>query len=255
MSRTATIARNDLTLLVRDATAPIILIVMPVVIIAFFKPAWRPVLHSEGYPLANGAEQAVPGTAVMFSIFMVTYAGLGFFREFVWGTWDRLRAMPVRPIELMVGKITPIFVMLCVQQALLFGAGVLLFGLKVRGSVPALVAVDLVWVLWLMAFILCVVVYCRTFQQVLAVANLGAILFASLGGALSPLNTLPGWASTIAPATPAYWVMHATNKLLLQDRGFGAIVDSLAVLGGAAVVFFLLAARGFRFDAEKGGSL
>src|SRR5436309_7525582 len=133
--------------------------------------------------------------------------------------------MPVRPIELMVGKITPVFVMLAVQQALLFAAGALLFGLEVRGSVAALVAVDLAWVLWLMAFILFVVVYCRTFQQVLAVANLGAILFASLGGALSPLDTLPGWASTIAPATPAYWVMHATNQLLLDGRGFDAVID------------------------------
>src|SRR3954452_4061139 len=120
MSRTAAIARNDLTMLVRDATAPIILVVMPVVIIAFFKPAWAPVLRSEGYPLANGAEQAVPGTAVMVSVFMVNYAGLGFFREFVWATWDRLRSMPVKPVEVMVGKITPIFLLLTVQQVLLF---------------------------------------------------------------------------------------------------------------------------------------
>lgn len=255
MTRALAISRNDLRLLLRDVTAPIVLVVMPLVIIAFVKPAWRPVLHAEGHSLANGSEQAVPGAAVMFSIFMVGYAGMGFFREFLGGTWSRLRAMPVRPIDLMVGKIIPVFVMLAAQQAVLFAAGALLFGLDVRGSMSALFALELAWVLWLGAFILCIVIYARTFQQVLAVSNLGAILFASLGGALTPLHTLPGWARTIAPATPVYWVMDASNKVLLDARGFSAIIASLAVLGGTTVILLMLAAWGFRFDAEKQGVL
>jgi ABC-2 type transport system permease protein len=99
------------------------------------------------------------------------------------------------------------------------------------------------------------VAYARTFQQVLAVSNLGAIFLAALGGALSPYSTLPGWAKAISPATPTYWAMKAFNDVLLKGEGFRSVAVSVAVLVGAAGLFLALASARFRFDAEKGGTV
>lgn len=248
----AVIARNDLALLRQDPTAPIILLFMPVILVAFFKPAWRPVLHQEGYLFANGAEQAVPGTAVMFAFFMVSFAGVGFFREHVWDTWDRLRTLPIKPRAIISGKVALPFVLIALQQALLFTIGATVFKLHVRGPLYAFALTDLAFVLWLTAFIFATVTFCRTFQQVLAVSNLGAMVFAGLGGALTPISTLPSWARAIAPATPIYWTMKAFNHVTLDGQGIGGIAVSLAVLGGTAVVIAAIAAARFRLDAEKG---
>src|SRR5947209_19550073 len=107
MRRALAIAHNDLVLLRQDPSAAIILVVMPLVIAAFFSSAYDAVLHRSGFPLARGAQQAVPGSALVFGMFTLNYGALAFFREYVWATWPRLRASPVRPPELLLAKVVP----------------------------------------------------------------------------------------------------------------------------------------------------
>lgn len=249
------VARHDFALLRRDPLAVILLIGMPLVVIAFLRSAYAPVLRQEHHPGANGAEQVVPGIAVMFAVFITTFVGIAFFREHIWGTWDRLRSLPLRSHELVLGKVAMPFVMLCIQQAFLFGIGAILFGLRVKGSVAALIAVDLAYSIWLMAFAFLITALSGTFQQLLAISNMGAIVLGGIGGALTPYSTLPGWTKAIAPATPSYWAMRAFNRIVLDGRGFAAAAASLAVLLGSAAVLALLTARIFRFSAVKGGTL
>jgi ABC-2 type transport system permease protein len=255
LRRTRAIVQNDLDLLRYDPLATIVLIITPLLVMAFLKPAYGPLLHDQGYGFANGSEQVVPGMAVFFAIYMITFLGLAFFREHIWSTWDRLRASPARSYEIVIGKLAPNFAILVVQQAVLFGAGVLLFGLEINGSVVALAAVALSFVLWLIAFAFAVASYCRTFQQVLAVSNLGAILFSGIGGALTPIDSLPGWADAIAPGFPTYWAMRGFKDVLLDGEGLGGVGPEVAVLLGAAALFWVLAAVRFRLDDPKGGTL
>jgi ABC-2 type transport system permease protein len=249
------IARKDLELLARDPVVPVLLLIMPIVVTSVVRSTLGDVLHSQGYAYATGAEQAVPGIALMFAIFMVAYGGQSFIREHIWGTWPRLRAMPIRPGEIMVGKVLPILLLLCVQQVVLFGAGALLFDLHVRGPILALAAVDLLYVGWVLALILLTVTFCRTFQQVLAVSNLGAMVLGALGGALTSIAALPAWASAVSPATPTYWAMNGFNDVILDARGFDAILPTAAALAGSAAAIVALVAWRFRFSAEKTGTV
>lgn len=249
------VARKDLELLARDPVVPVLLVIMPIVVTSVIKRTLGHVLESQGYVHATGAEQAVPGIALMFAIFMVAYGGQSFVREHIWATWSRLRAMPVRPAEIMLGKVLPILLVLCLQQVVLFAAGVALFGLDVSGSLVALLAVDLFYVIWVLAFILATVTFCRTFQQVLAVSNLGAMVLGALGGALTSIAALPAWARAVSPATPTYWAMDGFNGVILRGGGLSSVLPSLAVLGGSALAIALLVAWRFRFSAEKTGTV
>jgi ABC-2 type transport system permease protein len=255
LRRSLAIARNDLALLRRESLFVIVLVAMPVVIITFGRSAYAAVLHGEGYKHANGAEQVVPGMALMFVFFMVTFAGLAFFREHMWNTWDRMRMLPVRNYELMLGKVVPAFLIICFQQTLVFGLGYLIFGLHIRGSLAALIGVDLAFAVWLIAFILATVAICRTFQQVLAVSNLGAILFAGLGGALAPVSDLPRWVTPASHVTPIYWAMSGFNSVLLDGKGLSAVLAPISVLIGCALLLTTFAAWRFRMDTRKTGAL
>lgn len=249
------VARKDLELLARDPVVPVLLVIMPIVVTSVIWRTLGHVLQSQGYVHATGAEQAVPGIALMFAIFMVAYGGQSFMREHIWATWPRLRAMPIRPSEIMVGKVLPILFVLCLQQVVLFAAGAGLFGLEVRGSVLALLLVDALYVAWVLALILATVTFCRTFQQVLAVSNLGAMALGALGGALTSIAALPGWARAVSPATPTYWAMNGFNNVLLQGRGLDSVLPAAAVLGGSALAIAALVGWRFRFSAEKTGTV
>lgn len=191
----------------------------------------------------------------MFAFFMVSYAGTAFFREHVWATWDRVRCTPASPLEMALGKIISPFALLCVQQAVLMVIGATLFGLHLAGSWATFALVDLSFTLWLTALIFATITFCQSLQQVLAISNLGALVFAGLGGALTPLKTLPHWAQTIAPASPIYWAMRGFKQVALQGGGLGTVAPSLAVLAGSALLIGAASALRFKVDAEKGGTL
>lgn len=242
------IARRELRLLRQDPLPLVLLLAVPVVFVACFKPVLFITLVIEGWPGTNGAEQAVPGAAATFSLFAAGLVGLSFFREHGWGTWDRLRAGPGTTASLLAGKLLPLYAFCVLQLAWLFAAGGLFFGLHLRGSVLALVVVGLAAAAAHVALGLLLVAVAGTIQQANAMANLGTAVLAGLGGALVPLYLLPAWVHRVAPAVPSYWVMRGFRSVTLDGAGVGAAVLPAAVLcafAGAALAVALV-----RFSAE-----
>jgi ABC-2 type transport system permease protein len=255
MQRAVAIARNDFGMLMQESVSLTVMVIMPLAVMAFVKPTYAVVLRDQGYHFANGSEQAVPGISLMFVFFMVTYGGLAFFREYVWSTWDRIRSLPVRRGEVIIGKMVPTYCFVGLQQGFLYVAGYWIFGLRVRGSVLAVIGVDWAFATWLMAFIMVVVAYCKTFHQVLTVSNLGGVVFAGIGGALTPIASLPHWAQKIAPFTPDYWAMRGFNHGILDAHTPGGAWLPVCVLLAATLACTALAAWRFRFDEPREGLL
>ena len=139
------------------------------------------------------------------------------------------------------------------QFAIVFAAGAVLFDLRVRGEVVALVPLVLAFAACLVLLGVAATAVFRTAQQANAFAIVGMVLFGALGGAFVPYEVLPGWAKSVAPATPTYWAMRGFRSVILDGQGIGGVVLPVAVLLGAAVVFGLVALRRFRFDDAKVG--
>jgi ABC-2 type transport system permease protein len=249
--RSAAVARHDLRVLRSDPAFLIILIVMPLVVMAFIKPAFRASLLLNGVSGINGAEQAVPGTAIMFSFFLVGNLGFGVFREHAWATWERLRASPASPAEIMAGKVVVPLLTLLVQLGVLFGVGGALFGLHVRGSVFAMILVIGALALCLVSLGAFLLAVCRSVVQLNAATNVGAMLFTGLGGAIAPISVLPEWARTIAPITPSYWAMRGFRSVTLADGGLGSVVLPIVMLLSFAAGFTILASLRFRVEETK----
>lgn len=251
LRRSFAVSRHELRVLRRDPFPIIILIVMPLVVMAFIKPTLRFTLVSEGYRGANGSEHAVPGMAVLFAFFLVSFVGYGFFIEHGWGTWERLRASQARSIEIIVGKVLPMLGVAALQQTLLFVAGGALFRLHIRGSLIALALVSIALSFCLVAMGVALVALCRTIQQVNAFGNIGAMIFGGVGGALAPINVLPAWARAVAPATPTYWAMRGFRSVVLDAGGTIDVLLPIAILLAFAVGFGALAALRLRFEETK----
>lgn len=245
------IARHDLRILRADPSYLVIMTGMPLVIMAFMRPAFAGTIEAQGVAGANGAEHVVPGVSVTFALFMVSNIGFGVFREHGWNTWERLRAGPTTGGELMLGKsVTPLLV-LGIQQAVLLGVGGLLLDLDVGGSVLALALVAIAFGASLVAMGFVLLAVCRTVMQLTAITNLGTMVLAGLGGALTPFATLPGWAAAIAPAVPTYWAMRGYRSVVIDSGGVDDVLLPVAVLLGFAVVLAAIAVRRFELSETK----
>jgi ABC-2 type transport system permease protein len=251
LGRVTALIRQDVRLQVRDPAPLIVRTVMPLLIMSFMQPLFRTALRADHVAGANGAEQSVPGMAVMFTFFLVNLVGFAVFREHGWNTWDRLRAGLARPGELLIGRIVVPLAVAVLQLAVVFAVGGLIFDLHVRGSYLDLVPVGVALALCVVMFGMALVSLCRTVSQLAVFANLAALLFAGLGSALTPLSALPGWARTVAPAVPSYWAMRGFTTVVLHGGGPRAVLLPVGVLVGFAAVFAAVTLVFFRFDHRK----
>jgi len=92
---------------------------------------------------------------------------------------------------------------------------------------------------------------CKTAMQVNSIANLGAIVLAGIGGAITPSGSLPAGVGLVAPATPTYWAMRGFGDVILDGGGLGDVALPVTALLGFAGAFFLVAAFRFRLDETK----
>lgn len=238
------VVRHEFRVVRRDIQPYVALIIMPLLLMAFIKPAFA----TEG---RNGSEQAVPGMTVMFSLFLVGNVGIAFFREHGWRTWDRLRASWVRPASIMAGKIVTPLLLLVLQMTLLFAVGGALFDLRLDGSPVALGLVGLSFALALVFCGIWLVALCRSVMQMNAFSNIGTLALAGLGGALTPLASLPDWARTLSPITPSYWAMSGFTQVIVDGGSATDVLRHVAVLLAFAAFFAMVAARRFRFEEAK----
>ena len=251
LRRLGVILAHEGRLIRRDPYPILVLVVFPIIDMAFLKAAFRPALVQAGHPHANGAEQVVPGQAAMMAFFVVSLVVFAFFSEFTWATWDRLRASPAASIEIVLGKALPRVAMVLAQFVVVFLAGIVIFDLHIRGSVMALVPLVASFSVCLVLLGVAVTAFCRTAQQAGSFSMAGMVLFGAIGGALVPLSVLPDWARTIAPVTPTYWVMRGFRSVILDGQGLGAVIAPIAVLGAMTVLFAAVAMRRLRFDETK----
>ena len=227
------ILHNEMRVLRSNRAMPVMLIGMPLIIIAMLRSTMGAALADVGISGRSGAEQVVPGQALLFGFFMVSFLANSFFREHGWATWDRLRTSRASRADIFIGKALPWIATSGLQVMALLSVGFLLFDLPLP-SASGLAALVL-----------------TSMPAVSAVSNLGAMFFSAVGGALVPSGQLPGWANAIGPFTPTYWAMRAFNAVFLEDGGLPEALPSIAALAGFAVASALYAWFRFDFDQPK----
>jgi ABC-2 type transport system permease protein len=240
VTRALAIARLETRLLLADPFPILLLLAMPLVVLSFLAKG-----------LVGGPAHSVPGLASMFGLFGLAVIGLAFFRDHGWGTWDRLRASPSHPAAVMVGKALPLIALLVLQQTVLLFAGWRFFAMPWNGSGVAAVPLVIAIVTIEAALGMLLVTACRTINQLAVLSYLGALLLAGLGGALTPVASLPGWVRAIAPASPVYWMLQGFDVVIGGRRGTADLLAALGMLFAFATAAAAVTAWCYRFDARK----
>ncbi len=251
--RVLAIMRHEAQVVAGDPLPIMILLVFPLILMAFLKPTFRLAMVAGGYPQANGAEQVVPGEAVANGFYIVGMTSFAFFAEYGWATWDRLRASQATSVEIIAGKAAPRLALSVIQFIAVFAIGIPVFDLRVRGPLLALVPLVVAFGTCLVLLGVMITALCRTLQQANAVAFGGLVLFGGIGGALVPITALPPWARAVAPVTPTYWAMRGFRSVILDGRGLGGVLLPIGVLLAMATAFLAVSVARFRLADTKIG--
>jgi ABC-2 type transport system permease protein len=203
----------------------------------------------EGTSLPSGFDQTIPGFAVMFAMFMMTFVVIQVARERVdYGTWRRVLLSPAPRPVLLTGRLFSTYLLGVLQMLVLFGVGWLIFGIEL-GSVGGLAVAVAVFLLVPVAMGLFFSTFYGSLLVMIPVTNLVVIALGATGGSLVPIFFLPGWMEALAAFTPHYWGLQAFQDLMFRGADISDVTLNLAILLGFAAAFF---AAGFaRFSFSK----
>ena len=110
-------------------------------------PAFEIRTHQRYNPAGLTQLNIVPGlVGTILTMTMLIFTALSVTREIERGTMENLLAMPITPVEIMLGKIIPYIIVGFVQAAMIIGIGVLLFGVPIFGNLFVLAGLSALFI-------------------------------------------------------------------------------------------------------------
>ncbi len=194
----------------------------------------------------------VPGlTAVIIAILSILLTSLTIAREWENGSMELLLATPVKPIEIIVGKLLPYCVLGFVAVGFVFIMSEVVFQVPFRGSVLLYFFSCLIFLLTYLAQGLLISVVTRQQQMSMQLAMLTGLLpTILLSGFIFPNEHMPDFFYYFTMILPARWFIKISRELFLQGATFSDIFPSMMMLMFLCFVMLLLATKKFKQDVE-----
>ena len=182
----------------------------------------------------------VPGLlGVVLTMTMMMFTALAVTREIERGTMESLLSMPIKPVEIMIGKIAPFVLIGFVQMTIILLAAHYLFGVPILGSVPLLITLSMLFAASNLAV---GYTFSTVAQNQLQAVQMTFFFFLPnflLSGFAFPFRGMPHWAQWIGEVLPLTHFIRIVRGITLKGNGFADM--QLDVL---ALFIFMFAAMG-----------
>jgi len=196
----------------------------------------------------NGYAHSFAGMGVQFLLFATANLGIELLLERQRGLWRRLRSAPVSRYTLLAGKAASGGLIALMTLLVSFGFAVIVFGVRIAGSVVGFLMVAVACALMAATFGLLVAAVGRTPATARGVTTLAVLLMVMLGGAWVPTFIFPAWLQRLTVVVPARWAVDGLDAMTWRGLGVSAAVVPTLVLLGFAVVFAATALTRFRWE-------
>ncbi len=189
----------------------------------------------------------VPGVASMILLMVTTIlTAMGLARERETGTLEQVMVTPIGPATLLFGKLAPFVVIGLFDFMLAICAGMVLFGVPMRGGIDFVFACTALYVVCTLGMGLMISTLSSSQQQ----AFLGAFLFMLpailLSGTMSPIRSMPEWLQWVTLVNPLRHYIEIVRATMLKGATLTDLVPQVSALGAFAVTVFTVAALRFR---------
>lgn len=225
--------------IVEGALAP--LLEGPLASLARGPPPVEVRVHRRYNPETLTQYNIVPGLiGTILTMTMIIMTALAMTRERERGTMETLLAMPVRPVEVMAGKLAPFVLVGGIQVVVIVGAARLLFGVPMEGDPLALLAGLLVFIVANLAVGFLFSTVARNQLQAMQMSFFFFLPSILMSGFMFPFRGMPGWAQAVGEALPLTHFLRVLRGVMLKGSGFAEvwpeILPMLAFLLAAAVL-------------------
>jgi ABC-2 type transport system permease protein len=203
--------------------------------------------HARYNPAAETSLNIVPGlVGTILTMTMLIFTALSVTREIERGTMESLLSMPIRPVEIMLGKIVPYIIVGFIQAGLILGIGILLFGVPLLGSLALLAALS---TLFITANLSIGYTFSTLAQNQLQAMQMSLMFFLPnilLSGFMFPFAGMPVWAQWIGEGLPLTHYLRIVRAIMLKGATFDDLYYDTAALAALMLLAMAIAVTRFR---------
>jgi ABC-2 type transport system permease protein len=204
-------------------------------------------VHSLYNPEAITQYNIVPGLiGVVLMMTLVLITGLAITRESERGTMENLLSMPLRPTEVLIGKITPYIFVGYIQVAMILVAARYLFDVPIHGDLFLLLVASFFFIAANLAI---GITFSTIAKNQLQAMQMSAFIFLPsilLSGFLFPFRGMPAWAQVIGEILPITHFLRIARGVMLKGIGFEELGRELWPIALFAVVVLFIGVKRYR---------
>ena len=188
--------------------------------------------HARYNPAAASRLNIVPGlVGTILTMTMLIFTALSVTREIERGTMESLLSMPIKPVEVMFGKIIPYVMVGFIQTAIIIGIGVLLFGVPIYGSLLLLAVLSTLFITTNLSI---GYTFSTLAQNQLQAMQLSIMFFLPsilLSGFMFPFLGMPVWAQYVGECLPLTHYIRIVRAIMLKGSTLANLqYDALALI-------------------------
>jgi ABC-2 type transport system permease protein len=215
--------------------------VRPVLVNAEVRVWYNPELRSRYF--------MVPGVlGLILMIMTISLASIGLVREKENGTMEQLIVTPIRPYQLIAGKLLPFVGIGIIEAIFVVSVAKWWFLVPARGSLPLLFALSLAFMISTLAVGLFISTISRTQQQAMFTTIFFILPMMLLGGFVFPIENMPGLFQLLSRAIPTRYFFVIIRGIMLRGAGWPELWDQAVAL--LVIGTILLALSVLRFHKK-----
>lgn len=200
----------------------------------------------------KGVYMFVPGImAMILMLISALMTSISIVREKELGSMEVLLVSPLKPLQIIVGKVTPYVALSFINAVVIILLGYVVFGMPVKGNVILLLAESILFIILALSLGILISTLTKSQQSAMFISMFALMLpTILLSGFIFPIENMPRimqWLCYIMP--PKYFIIIIKN-IMIKGTGIAFIWQETLILAGMTVLFILLSVKKFKIRLE-----
>jgi ABC-2 type transport system permease protein len=199
----------------------------------------------------KSANFMIPGIMGMILYFLTAlFTSMSIVREREQGTIEQLIVTPIRPLEMIIGKVVPYVFIAFFDVLEVLAIGVFWFGVPIRGNLELLLGLSALFLLTSLGIGIFISSVANTQQEAMLLTFLTMFPSIFLAGFFFPIEAMPGWLQVVTYVIPLRYMLVVIRGIILKGVGLQILLQEVIALIIFGVAIMLLAAARFRKKLE-----
>ncbi|NVO01457.1 MAG: ABC transporter permease [Bacteroidetes bacterium] len=203
-------------------------------------------------PDLKGVFMFVPGImAMLLMLISAMMTSISITREKETGTMEVLLVSPLKPIQIIVGKVVPYVFLSFINAVVILILGKFVFGVPINGSILLLLGESVLYILTALSLGIMISTLTKTQQTAMLISMLVLMLPSILlSGFIFPIENMPTPLQFICQIMPPKWFIIIIKNIMLKGVGFAYVWKETLILFGMMVFFILVSVKKFKIRLE-----